>query len=285
MTPEFETHTSINGRFVTRDEAKVSVFDNAFLYAEGLFETFLAVGDRIIFVPGHLKRLHDGAALTRMTIPVSDETLVEWIVGMARRHLAPVKQIRLTITSGEAARWTGLPGEPQVVISAAPHTLPRKPFRLLTAPFRVDQESVFRRIKTTSYAIHAAALREAKLKGFDDALLLNEVGNVAEVSSANIFWVHDKSVFTPPLTAGCLEGVTRANVMKAAAELGYGVEEANTTLSALSDTADEVFISSSLKLVVGVALIEEAGSAIEFAAGPITHQLTEYFWNLVGAPR
>ena len=160
--PPLKTVTSINGRLVRRGQDKISVFDNSLLYAEGLFETLLAIDDRIIFLKEHLQRLHKGARVIGLKVPVNSDTLTKWMVMTVRAHPDRVTKLRLTMTSGESARWTGEQGKPQVILSASPHEMPRKPFRLYVSEFRVDQESLFRRIKTLSYAIHAAALNQAR---------------------------------------------------------------------------------------------------------------------------
>ncbi len=274
--------TTINGRLVPRGKDKISVFDNALLYAEGLFETLLAVGETIIFEKEHLQRLRRGARVIGLEIPVSFDILSKWMKKTIRRHPDYIKKLRLTVTSGESARWVGKQGKPQVILSASPHQLPEEPYRLWVSDFRVDQRSVFRRIKTLSYAIHAAALKQARKKGCDDALLLNQRSQVAEVTSANVYWVKGGRIYTPPLTAGCLEGVTRRVVLKEATKLGMKISEKNTTLSGLLE-ADEVFISSSLKLVVGVGFIRTPYGKHHLPSGEITDLLSTHFRKLVHA--
>lgn len=275
-----KTVTTINGRFVENKDARISVFDNSLLYAEGLFETFLAIDDRVIFVEDHLKRLYKGAKVIGLEIPVSSDRLIHWMIKTARLHSDKIKKLRMTITSGEAAKWTGKQGKSQVILCAAPHNIPDQPFSLLVSKCRVDQDSIFRRIKTISYAIHAAALKQAHDKKFDDALMLNKKGNVAEVTSANIFWVENDRVFTPPLTAGCLEGVTRKMVLKESNRLGFKISEKNITLGKILK-ADEIFISSSLKLIIGVGRIIEGRKVYHIPAGPVTAALTAHFRKLV----
>ncbi|MFH2050494.1 MAG: aminotransferase class IV [bacterium] len=271
-----KTVTTINGRFVEKKDALISVFDNSLLYAEGLFETFLAIDDRVIFVEDHLKRLYKGAKVIGLDIPVSSDKLIKWMIKTARLHPDKIKKLRMTITSGEAARWTGKQGKPQIILSASPHKMPEKPFALLVSQYRVDQDSIFRRIKTISYAIHAAALKQAHGKKYDDALMLNEKGNVAEVTSANIFWVNKGQIFTPPLMAGCLEGVTRKAVLTESKKLGFKISERDVTLAKILK-ADEIFISSSLKLVIGVGKIIEGRQIHSFPTGPITLHLSNHF--------
>jgi len=278
---KLKTVTTINGHFVQRGEDKISVFDNSLLYAEGLFETFLAINHRIIFLDEHINRLFKGAGVVGLKIPVSREILVRWMNKTVQAHPSQMVKLRLTMTSGEAARWVGIKGNPQVILSASPHELPQKPFKLYVSNFTVDQGSIFRRIKTISYAIHAAALKQAKLIKYDDTLLLNGKKQIAEVTSANIFWVKKSHIYTPPLDAGCLEGTTRSIVIKEAAKLGYPLTEKNTKLPEIL-TADEIFISSSLKLIIGVSHIKTDDNTFRIKSGPITKTLKEHFKKITG---
>ena len=275
------TITSINGKFVTGSDARISVFDNALLYAEGLFETMLGIGERLVFLDEHLDRLERGADVIGLTIPVKRELIVRWLKSAARAHPAQIKKVRLTVTSGESARWTSKAGMPQVIVTAAPHEIPVKPYRLYLSDLRVDQRSVFRRIKTLSYSIHAAALRQAKARRCDDALLLNEAGRLAEVTSANLFWVKQNRVHTPPLSAGCLAGVTRDAVIRELRTLGLKVIESAGRLDTLT-SADEVFISSSLKLVIGVSRIVSDEQTIDVPRGRVTRILSRHFQCQLG---
>jgi len=265
---------------VSGADARISVFDNALLYAEGLFETFLAVDDRIILLEQHLDRLYRGAKVIGLTVPVSRKTLSTWMVATVKAHPDRIKKLRLTISSGEAARWVGVQGKPQVILSASPHELPVKPYSLLVSDLKIDHESVFRRIKTISYAIHAAALKRAKDRGFDDALLLNRSDRLAEVTSANIFWVRKGRLYTPPLSAGCLDGVTRLLVIREARGLGLTLVEKTDRLEGIAG-ADEVFVSSSLKLILGVDRIRSGRRVFRFPIGPITTRLFDHFRKLV----
>ncbi len=275
------TVTTINGRLVPRKDAKVSVFDNSLLYAEGLFETFLAIDDHAIFEKEHLERLYKGARTIGLDIPVEPDKMARWMTKTLRAHPARIKKLRLTMTAGESARWTGRKGKPQVLLSASPHAMPTDPFRLLVSDYKVDGKSIFRRIKTLSYIIHAAALSQAHEKGWDDALLINQRGHVAEVTSANIFWVRSGRIYTPPLSSGCLEGVTRKVTLREAGALGLKIAERNCSLERMLD-ADEIFISSSLKLVVPVAQIRVGRRTHEFPIGTVGLRFAKRFREMVG---
>jgi branched-subunit amino acid aminotransferase/4-amino-4-deoxychorismate lyase len=276
-----KTVTSINGHLVPHHAAKISVFDNSLLYAEGLFETFLACDDRVLFLKEHLGRLYRGAKVIGLKPPVSSATLARWMKMTLRAHPARIKKLRLTVTSGEAAKWVGAPGKPQVILSAAPHVMPSRPFRLQVSEFRVDQDSEFRRIKTLSYAIHAASVKQALEDGFDDALMLNQKNEIAEVTSANIIWRHGRRVYTPPLDAGCLEGVTRAAVLRGGRKLGITIVEKSESLERMLE-ADEVLICSSQKQVVGVSEIALGRRRYKFAPGETTQRLAYWMSRTTG---
>jgi branched-chain amino acid aminotransferase len=255
------------------------MFDNSLLYAEGLFETFLAIRDRLIFRDDHLRRLLTGAKVIGLKLPVGMTTLKKWLREAAAAHPAEVKKVRLTVTAGESAKWVGTPGEPQVAIGVSPHELPEQPYKLQVSRFGIDQKSVFRSIKTISYAIHAAALRKAQKAGFDDALMINNREEVAESTSANVFWVKKRRLYTTPLGSGCLDGVTRKNVIRLAKKLGIPFAERQIRLERLVQ-ADEAFVSSSLKLVLPIGLISEGRRKYRFAATEITQQLRETIFRL-----
>lgn len=273
--------TTINGRFRPRGEDRISVFDNSLLYAEGIFETLLTVDDNIIFLNEHLKRMRRSLKLVGIDPGVTDEKLVSWMERTILLHPARVKQLRLTITSGESARYVGRPGKPQIILSAAPYTHPTEPFKLWVCDYRVDQESEFRRIKTISYVIHAAALTQARKKKCDDALMLNERHLVSEVTSANIYWIDRGRLFTPPLSAGCLDGVTRRIVIREAKKLGINLIERNVSLAKLLQ-ADEILISSSLKLIVPIGAIKSRDGTRRIPVGPVGERLRLHFLRLVG---
>jgi branched-chain amino acid aminotransferase len=274
------TVTTINGRRVPKTQARVSVFDNALLYADGIFETFLAIEDQVVFLQEHLDRLYKGAEVVKLTLPVASKTLAGWMVKTIKAHPDRIKKLRLTITSGESARWVGKPGKPQVILSASPHEIPVEPFHLLVSDLLVDHRSVFRSIKTISYGLNAAAFKGARMEGYDDALLLNTLGNVAEITSANIFWVKRGIIYTPSLTSSCLGGVTRQFAINQARQLGYRLVETEKKLSTLL-SADEIFLSSSLKLVLPITEICRAGTSTRFVPGEITLALAEHVRKLV----
>ena len=171
---------SIDGKVLPASKALVSIFDNALFYADGLFETFLAVNDRAIFLEDHLERFENGARLININIPVSRKKLSQWINDSIALNPAPVKKVRVTLTAGDSRFWSGRKQKPRLLIIVAEHRLPNKPFRLNVSPYVVDERSPFRRVKTLSFVLEMSSRKLAYIDGFDDAILLNHKGNVAD---------------------------------------------------------------------------------------------------------
>lgn len=275
-----KVETTINGHFVSDSQAKVSVYDNSLLYAEGLFETYMAVDDQIAFPDEHFERLQKGAKFVGIKIPVSKKTLSLWLGKTAKKHSSHIKRLRLTITSGESKVWRGKSGKPQVIISAVEHKFDNTPVRLYAPELRIDADSKFNHIKSIAYGIRAAALRRAQQKGFEDALLLNNKNQVSEITSANIFWVVKNTIFTPPLSAGCLEGVTRRVIIEQAKKQKWQLKEKNCTLDNLAK-ADEVFTTSSVRLSRPVGEIQASGFHAKIKQGKIWEMIFNHLCRML----
>jgi len=133
-------------------------------------------------------------------------------------------------------------------------------------------------VKTISWLSNVWSVAEAQKEGFDEVILLNERGEVAECTAANVYVVKGEQILTPPLTSGCLEGVTRGVLLEIAGEAGVGVKEQVLRPEDLY-AADEVFITSTNRNVIGVG--EIAGNPLAGAPGPITRRLDEAFTTYV----
>ncbi len=270
---------SIDGKSVARNRAQISVFDNSLFYADGLFETLLAVDDRPIFVDDHLERLEKGADLIGLKIPFSLRTVKDWIIEAVEANKSHTKKVRVTVSAGNSAFWAGKETKPRVIIIVTEFTPSTQPFRLCVSPYRVDEKSPFRNVKTLSFIIEMTSRRRAYSDGFDDAILLNRSGNVAEATSANIFWIKNNKLFTPPLSAGCLDGMSRKHILSLARKADIPAFEKDVSLNNFLK-ADEVFVTSSLKLILPVTHIL-VGELHKYSIGNMTKQLRSLFSKLV----
>lgn len=268
---------SINGRAVPKDKAKISVFDNSLFYADGLFETFLAIDNHVIFLDDHIDRMEKGASLIGLDFPCSRDELKRWIINTVKKNRAPIKKVRATITSGDSAFWAGKKSKSRVIVIATEFELFKKPFRLTLAPFRVDQDNPFRKVKTLSFIIEMTSRKRAYASKFDDGILLNRKGNVAETTSANIFWVKKGRLYTTPVSAGCLDGMARKRILKLAKENNITITIKDIQFKDFL-RVDEIFLTSSLKLIAPVSSIT-VDKLHKYKTGPITKKLKELLWE------
>ena len=270
---------SINGKAVPKNRAKISVFDNSLFYAEGLFETFLALSDRVIFLDDHLDRLEKGAALIGIELPVSRATIIRWINAANMKNSSPVKKIRVTVTAGDSDFWAGKKSKPNIIVIVTDYEIPTRPWKLTVSPYRVDQGSPFRNVKTLSFIIEMTSRKNAHSDRYDDAILLNRNGNIAEATSANIFWIKSGVLYTTPIGAGCLEGMTRRHIIELASAHDIPVKVKNIKLDQLI-ASDEIFVTSSIKLILPVISID-TDRRHKYKVGILTKRLRKLLWEQI----
>ncbi len=224
---------------------------NAKLYGKGIFTT-IAIYDGAPFLwDKHWRRLTDNAAKTRIDLSdhseeKSREALDEIIkkngVTDGRARLTFYDKSQSSIWSADTTRTTSLS-----MITAALRPNPPN-FRLTVSPYPVNSRSPLAGVKSCNYLENILAFENAKERGFDEAVRLNESGIITSACMANIFWLRDEQLYTPSLTTGCLAGTTREFVVENldCVEVDVGVEEL--------ETADALFITSA---GLGVAEIIE----------------------------
>jgi branched-chain amino acid aminotransferase len=210
----------------------------------GAFETLLVASGHIYDFTAHWQRLEKSAKTLHLQLPQRTDVLA------ASRALVP----HLASSTGRL-RWTLLATEngnndnalkTVFYASLAPYTPPSTLAQISILPFSAPHASLLSGVKTTSYAPHALAQRWAQSRGYDEALWQDAAGHIVEGTVTNVFLLHDRTLITPPLTHGCLPGITRAQVIAAARGLGWSVKEASFDLKKLL-AADAVFLTSSLR--------------------------------------
>lgn len=251
----------IGGRFVPEGQAHLSPLDRGFSLADGLFETMVAVGDRVFRLHDHLSRLLEGARLLRLPLPTSDE--LAWsVIETLRRNGLPRSVARLTVTRGvDLGRGLAPPAQstPTIVIRVTPHqplTAPTAGRSLMVANIRRNETSPLSWVKSLAYTEAIVELLEARRAGADDALLLNTGGNVACATSSNLFLVRSNgTVVTPPVSEGALPGIARRTVLEMAPQLGLMPLEKPIALADLM-RAEEVFLTNVVTGPVAVTCID-----------------------------
>lgn len=217
--------------------------DRGFTLGHGLFETVLFEDGDLQHWDAHLARLSRGCVVLGLPAPFGEaceRAALEAVGGLARAA------VRLTWSAGSGGRGLDPPvgPEPRLVVTAAQIAAPEGPAGLITATVRRNDRSPASRLKTLSYLDNVLARAEARAAGADEALMLNTCGEVACAAAANVFWIVDGVVRTPALDCGVLDGIVRAQVLRACAGLGVAVEEVRAPPAALAGAA--VFLTNSL---------------------------------------
>lgn len=272
----------IDGRFVPREEARLSVFDHGFLYGDGVFEGIRAYNGRVFRLREHLDRLYDSARAIDLAIPVTKEEMTGIILETLRKNKLKNGYIRPIVTRGVgdlgldprkcpkpsifviAVEWGAMYGD-----------LYEKGLKAITVSVRRNPaEALPPNIKSLNYLNNILGKIEANYKGGDEAIFFDTNGNLSEGSGDNIFVVKNGAIYTPP-TLNNLRGITRAVVIELARSLGISLFEQDLGYYDLY-AADEVFVTGTAAEVAPIVLID--GRAIGIGKpGPVTRQLMVSF--------
>jgi branched-chain amino acid aminotransferase len=278
-----EAKIYIDGKFYSEANAKVSVFDHGLLYGDGIFEGIRFYNGRVFRLEQHLERLWNSARSICLDIPMTRREMTDALLETIRQNHLRDGYIRLVVTRGVGN--LGLNPEqcknPSVIIIAATIALYhedfyRKGLSIVTvATRRSNPASLNPAVKSLNYLNNVMARIEANLASADEALMLNDAGNVAECTADNVFIIKHGQIFTPPTTAGALEGITRSVVSDIAGEFDIKVIEADFTRHDIF-VADECFLTGTAAEIVPVAKAD--GRIIgDGKPGPITTRIIARF--------
>jgi branched-chain amino acid aminotransferase len=276
----------ISGKFVPQEEAKISVFDHGLLYGDGVFEGLRSYRGKVFRLREHIVRLYESAKAIWLEIPLTLEAMCEAVNESVRINKIEDGYIRLVVTRG--AGTLGLDpnrcSNPQVIIiadaiSLYPQELYEKGLEIVTVSVqRTHPAALNPRIKSLNYLNNILAKIEGLQAGCIEALMLNHKGEVAECTGDNIFLVRRGVIYTPPLDAGILGGITRAAVIELAQAAGIEVRETALTKHDVY-IADECFLTGTAAEVIPVVKVDSRtiGSG---KPGAMTRDLEQRFKKL-----
>jgi branched-chain amino acid aminotransferase len=258
----------VNGALVDPSVAALSVFDHGFTVGDGVFETLLSYPDTgLAFADQHLIRLRGSAAGLFLTVPFTDVELMTAMRAVIDSAGPPgtAMRVRITVTGGASPLGSDRGGAiPTVIVAASPQSPWPPTSTLAPVPWPRNERGALAGLKTTSYAENVVALHVAHDAGADEALFCDTQGNVCEGTGTNLFAVINDTLVTPPLSTGCLAGVTRAVVIAC-----YGAEEREFSLDDLA-AATEVFVTSTTREVQAVCAV--IGIGTWDGPGPVTKE-------------
>ncbi|MEV6355420.1 aminotransferase class IV [Streptomyces hydrogenans] len=267
----------VNGGLHDEETARVSVLDHGLTVGDGIFETVKAERGETFALTLHLERLTRSARGLGLPDPDLDEVRRACAAVLEANPLE-LGRLRITYTGGLSPLGSER-GDAGTSLVVAVGGTSRRPdtTAVVTVPWTRNERGALTGLKTTSYAENVVALARAKEAGATEALFGNTVGQLCEGTGSNVFVVLDGRIHTPPVSSGCLAGITRA----LAAEW-TGAVETDLPLDVL-ETAEEVFLTSTLRDVQAVHRVD--GRELAGAPGPVTAKAMRIFEERAAADR
>jgi branched-chain amino acid aminotransferase len=274
---------SVNGAVLPAEEARVSVLDTGFTFGDSVYETLRTYGGRPFHLDRHLHRLRASAGRLGIAVPEGDAELVRDVDGVLARAGNPESYVRIMLSRGVgdvSYHFDRVQGPTRVVIVKPYEPLPERCYAegvpvIIASVRRNSPRALDPVIKSGNLLNNILAVREAQAAGAFEPILLNELGEVAEGASANVFVVKAGAALTPPLEAGILPGITRQLLLEIGRGLGIAMREQRLRAADLRE-ADEAFITSTLKEAVPVRAVDGAPVG-DGRPGPVTLRLLEAF--------
>lgn len=277
----------LDGQWLGKDDAKVSVFDHGLLYGDGVFEGMRVYGGRTFRLEEHVDRLYDSAQAINLAVPMRREEMIALTNEGVKRAGLQDGYLRHVVTRGVGDLGLDPRKCPRATVFVIFDTIAiwaperyEQGLTLITAGTPINhREALSPRVKSLNYLNHIMAKVEATNAGADDAIMLDPTGHIAEATGMNLFvWKHGV-LSTPSVHAGLLRGVTRDVIIELALEAGYRVQE---TLLNRYDlyTAEEAFLTGTAAEVAPIRVVD--GRVIGSGkAGPVTRDIRARFQELV----
>ncbi|MFD9538865.1 aminotransferase class IV [Streptomyces sp. NPDC060022] len=264
----------VNGGLRDADDARVSVLDHGLTVGDGVFETVRVAQGRPFALTRHLDRLTRSARGLGLSDPDPDEVRHAAEAVIAANPMA-LGRLRITYTGGLSPLGSdrGDAG-PSLVVALGETSRRPDSTAVITVPWTRNERSAVAGLKTTSYAENVVALARAHEQGASEALFPNTVGQLCEGTGSNVFVVLDGRIHTPPLTSGCLAGITRALAVE-----WTGAQETELPLDILG-RAEEIFLTSTLRDIQAVHRVD--GRELPGAPGPVTAKAMRIFDERAG---
>jgi len=264
----------LNGALVEGDQPAISASDHGLLVGDGVFETAKVVDGEAFALTRHLARLRRSARGLGLDLPRADDELRAGVAEVIEANQPGVGRLRITVTGGPGPLGSARgDAGPTVVMATGPAGTWPPDAAVVVVPWPRNERSPVAGLKTTSYAENVVALAHATERGAGEALFANLAGNLCEGTGSNVFVGLDGRLVTPPLSSGCLAGITRDLVLETTDAV-----EADISMSDFA-RADEAFLTSSTRDVQPISTVD--GRALPLCPGPLSTAAAESFAALM----
>ncbi|SDS47452.1 branched-chain amino acid aminotransferase [Paraoerskovia marina] len=267
----------VGGVLVDATQPSVSAVDHGVTVGDGVFETCRVDDGAPFALTRHLARLRRSAEGLGLDAP--DDGTIRCAVREVLAAAPDAGRLRITVTAGLGPLGSQrTPGE-QTIVVAASEAGASRPARVVRAPWVRNERSAVAGLKTTSYAENVVALRYASERGGDEAVLANTHGELCEGTGSNVFVERGGELLTPPLSSGCLAGITRELLLEWAADDGLAVREAEAGelgFEVLDDVLDgraQLLITNSVRDAQAVTSLD----GVDLEAGPVSLAAEQLF--------
>ena len=272
----------MNGSLQPSEEMRISPFDHGFTVGNGVFETMISYDQYPFAFTRHYERLERSAAVMGLSLRPRSELLEASLQVLDVNDLTGSRaRLRITVTGGPAPLGSERGNSGETTLVAASPTLEWSDMEdVIVVSHSRNENGALVGVKSTSYGENVVALEEARSLGAGEAIFPNTRGELCEGTGSNVFLVSEGVLLTPPLSGGCLAGVTRALVIELCGREGIEVREKAVPVTLL-EQAEEAFLTSTTR---GVHAIREVnGKILGREPGPITRRLGRAFRVLAEA--
>lgn len=249
------SYLHFNGQLIDSQEKLVTADNRGLRYGDGLFETIKIINDRVLLAPLHFERLFNGLSRLQFELPafLTPAWLTEAILSLCRKNNhQQAARVRINLFRGNGGLYDPENLSPQVVIQSEPlaehyQQWNGQGLRIDIYPDAQKSCDAFSNLKCNNYLPYVMAALQARRQNLDDCLVLNTHQRICDASIANVWWIKDGAIFTPPLSEGCVAGVMRQYLLQTAAQqtsLAAVIEKPLT--AADLENADEVFLTNAL---------------------------------------
>lgn len=240
-----------NGIFLPADQPVLKADNRAYRYGDGFFETIKVMNGKIVLWSYHLQRIENSFRLLNYHSPISTiEKIIEEIFELCNmNHCIDAARIRLSFANGSGTMFDDNTVTDYIIEAMPLNNLihfRHDDFTIGICPLAKKSCDAYANLKSANYLVSRIAIEYAKKHQWNDALILNQNDRIAESAIANIFWIKGGTVFTPPLSEGCVNGVMRNYLIDEFQSAGNPIVERLCTKSDLLN-ADEIFLTNAVK--------------------------------------